>query len=146
MSKETKLFYQALIDVYNAHKQYSVQRFNKLDITTGQPKILSILLNKEGYLQKDLAHRCHVEPATMTSLLKKMELKGLIKKQQETVSGGKKAYAIYLTEKGRSKAWEVKQITDKAEAICFQGFTEEDKKMIIDCLSRIQTNLENQMN
>ena len=81
-----------------------MQEFQKLNITTGQPKVLSILSQKEGYLQKDLAERCHVEPATMTSILKKMEEKELIYKKSESVSGGKRAYAIYLTEQGRALA------------------------------------------
>lgn len=146
MTNETKQFHQAMIGVYNAHKQYCMQRFYKLDLTTGQPKVLSILLEKEGYLQKDLAVRCHVEPATMTSLLKKMELKRLIRKQQESVSGGKKAYSIYLTDKGRDLAVQVKQIINEAEEIGFQNFQEEDKQVIIDYLILIQNNLENKKN
>lgn len=119
-----------------------MQEFQKLNITTGQPKVLSILSKKEGYLQKDLAVRCHVEPATMTSILNKMVEKGLIYKKQESVSGNKRAYAIYLTEQGRDMASKVNKITDDMENISFQGFDDSDKHLLINLLSRIQANLE----
>ena len=119
-----------------------MQEFQKLNITTGQPKVLSILSQKEGYLQKDLALRCHVEPATMTSILSKMEGKGIIYKKHEFVSGGKRANAIYLTEQGREMASIVNSITDDMENISFQGFDDADKHLLINLLNRIQNNLE----
>ena len=97
MDHNTKHLHEALIGCYTAHKRYCVQQFQNLNLTTGQPKVLYILLNNEGYLQKELAQRCHVEPATMTSLLNNMIKKGLIYKNIVYVSGGKRAYAIYLT-------------------------------------------------
>jgi DNA-binding MarR family transcriptional regulator len=120
-----------------------MQEFQKLNITTGQPKVLSILSQKEGYLQKDLAVRCHVEPATMTSILKNMAEKELIYKKPESVSGNKRAYAIYLTERGHTMASKVNNITDDVENISFQGFDDSDKHLLINLLNRIQSNLEN---
>ena len=125
----------------NVHKQYNMQKFYKLGLTTGQPKVLSILYEKEGYLQKDLAKRCSVEPATMTSLLKKMEEKQLIFKQQESVSGGKKGYGIYLTEAGRKVAKQINEIVAESEKVCFQNFKPEEKDMFLKLMARVQNNL-----
>ncbi len=142
MSSSNPRLHTALIGCSAAHKKCSMREFQKLDLTTGQPKVLSILSQKEGYLQKDLAVRCHVEPATMTSILNNMLDKKLIYKKKESVSGGKRAYSIYLTEKGHEMAQKVNQIVDDIEVISYQSFREDEKQLLIHLLNRIQTNLE----
>lgn len=142
MSVHNTRLHTALIGSSSAHKKCSFQEFQQLNLTTGQPKVLSILYQNEGYLQKDLAERCHVEPATMTSLLSNMLKKELIYKKSEYVSGGKRAYAIYLTDYGRDMAVKVNKIIDDKEQLSFQGFNDDDKQLLIDLLNRIQSNLE----
>ena len=132
----------ALIDTYTAHKKSCFKEFQKLDLTTGQPKILSILYQKEGYLQKDLAERAHVEPATITSILNNMEKREFIYKKAVYVSGGKRANAIYLTEKGREMSDKIKKIIDDMEKLSYQGFSEDEKHLFISFLDRIQLNLQ----
>lgn len=138
---DNKRFHTALIASYYAHKKQSFSLFQKLNLTTGQPKVLSILWQKEGYLQKDLAKRCLVEQATMTSLLRKMEKDGLICKNAVFVSGGKRANAIYLTDKGREIAKKVNKIVAEIEEISLKGFDDAEKQLLINFLNRIQSNL-----
>ena len=45
-------------------------------LTPGQPKILDYLLHHDGAIQKDIAMFCHIEPASLTSILNGMEKKG----------------------------------------------------------------------
>lgn len=142
MTTKNKRIHTALIGSASAHKKYSMQAFQSLGLSTGQPKVLSILYENEGYLQKDLAMKCHVEPATMTSLLNNMLDKGLIYKNREIVSGGKRAYSVHLTDKGRGMASKVNDIVIDVETICFQGFLESEKQLLIELLNRLQTNLD----
>ena len=140
---ENQRLHTALISCYHAHKKHSFAEFQKLNLSTGQPKVLSILFHNEGYLQKDLAERCHVEPATMTSLLGKLEKDGLIYKKAVYVSGSKRANAIYLTEKGRDLAIKINLIVDEVENRSFKNFTETEKQLLISFLNRIRYNLQN---
>lgn len=142
MLNKSNRLHVALINTYSAHRRCSFKEFQKLNLSTGHPKVLSILYQKEGYLQKDLAKRCNVEPATMTSLLSNMEKKGLISKEAVYVSGGKRANAIYLTETGRHMAVKVNQIVDDMEAISFKGFSDDEKQLLINLLDRIWSNLQ----
>lgn len=142
MPSDNNQLHIALIGCSAAHKKNCMQEFQKLDLSTGQPKVLSVLSQKEGYLQKDLAVRCHVEPATITSILTNMAAKDMIYKKQESVSGGKRAYSIYLTEKGRDLAKQVNKIVESVEAISYQGFDDSEKHLLIHLLNRIQANLE----
>ncbi len=143
MFYERKNLHVALINTYSAHRRCCFREFQKLDLSTGQPKVLSILYREEGHLQKDLAMRCHVEPATMTSLLSNMEKKNLIRKEAVYVSGGKRANAVYLTETGRDMAIRVNKIIDDMEEISFKDFTEDEKAQLIGLLNRIESNLDN---
>lgn len=124
-----------------AHRKKCRQGFQEMNLTDGQPKVLANLLDNEGMLQKELANICCVEPATMTSLLRKMQEDGLIEKRQVSVSGGKRAYCIYLTEKGRSLAIEVNRIMDEAEVIAFEGFTPGEQRQFLEYIKRLTDNL-----
>ena len=135
-------FHRLLICASAAHKKYCRQRFQELDLTEGQPKVLAVLSAMENCLQKELAEACRVEPATMTSLITKMEERGFIARTRETVSGGKRAYRISLTEEGKRIALEVKGIIHAAEQQCFNGFTQEEKEDFLKQFARVAENLE----
>ena len=78
----------------------------------------------------------------MTSLITKMEERGLIVREREMVSGGKRAYRIRLTEEGRMIAVKVKEIIHVAEQQCFEGFTQDEKDGFLKQFARIAKNLE----
>lgn len=131
----------SLVGASAAHEKSCWAEFQKLDLSPGQPKVLSRLRYQEGYLQKELAAVCHVEPATMAVLLANMEKRQLIRKETTHVSGGKRAYRIFLTEQGRSMAERVDAIVDVIEERCYQGFTEVEKEQFIALLDRVMQNL-----
>ncbi|MBR5712434.1 MAG: winged helix-turn-helix transcriptional regulator [Lachnospiraceae bacterium] len=145
MSGDKKQFFHEMISLYYAHRAYNTRYYASLGLSPGQPKVLHVLYDEEGYLQKDLAARCRVEPATMTSLLSKMEKQDMIKKETVYVSGGKRAYAIFLTDHGRRLA---KQVSDKAEQsdeLALDGLSDEETESLISLMRRARTNLENHL-
>lgn len=137
----SKGLHVALIRAAGSHKKACRKEFLKMNLSEGQPKVLSFLKFKEGYLQKELAFACHVEPATMTSILKIMEKNNLIEKRITHVSGGKKAYQIYLTEFGRKKAEEVDDYVDILEEESLNGLSDEEQDLLISLLNRVADNL-----
>ena len=139
---EDNYLHVLLITASALHKKKSRQRFQELNLSEGQPKVLSVLQGIEGCLQKELAKACHVEPATMTSLLKNMEKQGLIRKETDFVSGSKRAYRIYFTEKGRGLAGEVNDIVRELEEICFCNFTDSEKDAFLKYFRKVVDNME----
>lgn len=131
----------ALVQASNAHAKACISAFSELNLSPGQPKVLSCLNFKEGYLQKELAALCRVEPATMTVLLNTMEKNGLIRKEISHVSGGKRAYRIFLTENGREVAQKVDGIVDGVERKSFQGFSAKEREDALRALEKIAANL-----
>lgn len=137
---EINLF-STLVNTSGAHAKACISEFTKLDLSPGQPKVLSRLLKQEGYLQKELAGLCGVEPATMTVLLNAMEKKGMIRKETSHVSGGKRAFRIYLTDEGRALAEKVDRIIQEVQETALAGFSEEEKEMLVSLNARIVENL-----
>ncbi|MBQ6696096.1 MAG: MarR family transcriptional regulator [Lachnospiraceae bacterium] len=133
--------HELLIRTSSMHRKKSRQYFQELELTDGQPKVLSILSKMEGCVQKELAEACRVEPATMTSLLKNMEQTNLIVKEKKQISG-KRAYGIYLTEEGKVLADKVEDIVVKMEQVSFAGFTPEEREQFLELFTRIYQNLE----
>ncbi len=131
----------SLLSASAAHQKSCWAGFRALDLSPGQPKVLSRLRYQEGYLQKELAALCYVEPATMVVLLSNMEKRGMIRKEVDHVSGGKRAFRIYLTDEGRRLADEVVRVVDEMEEKGFAGFSEEEKDLLICMLGRLAENL-----
>ena len=140
--EHTKLFL-ALLGASSAHADASRKAFSELGLTDGQPKILYILYRQDGYVQKDLAEICGIRQSTLTVLLARMEEQGYIYKEICHISGMKRAYQIFLTEKGRVKAQELELVIEELEKKSFNGFSEEEHQMILKLLSKVEENMKN---
>lgn len=109
------------------------------NLTPGQPKILDYLLFHDGAVQKEIAEACHIEPATITSVLLGMENKGLI--VRKNIDGNRRSLYVYLTSKGRSLAEQVALKFGVIEEKALLGFSGDEKEMLTVFLTRINKNL-----
>jgi DNA-binding MarR family transcriptional regulator len=57
------------------------------------------------------------------------------------VSGGKRAFRIFLTEEGKRLADQVNCVVEEMEEKGFAGFSEEEKDQLISLLGRLTENL-----
>ena len=135
-----KLFL-ALMEAQRAHGHLSLQGFQKLNLSEGQPKTLYILLRAEGCVQKELAEMARVRPASMTVLLDRMEKQGYILRKETRVSGGKRAYRVYMTAEGKAKARQVEELVEVLEERAFSGFSGEERNLLLQMLGRVADNL-----
>ncbi len=111
----------------------------KQDLTAGQPRMLNYLSQNNGCIQREIANDCNLEPASVTSVLNSMEKAELITRMP--VVGDKRALEVRLTEKGIEKKKIADEIAVKIENECFKGFTEEEKIVAKDFLTRIHKNM-----
>lgn len=138
-----KRFHHYLINIFHMHEKKSQMVFRELGLSKGQPKMIEIISNHEGCSQKELAKSCSIEPATVTSLLSKMQDKELIYKKPLLQENGIRIQQIFLTEKGHQIVTDVKKIVSEMEQISFQGFSEEEKQQCLSYLEKIFDNLQN---
>lgn len=137
-----EIIFLALMDTQTAHWNRSRKGFQELDLSDGQPKVLYILLSMDGCVQKELAKVCDIKPSSMTVMLDRLEQKGYVRREETKVSGGKRAFRVFLTKEGREIAEKVYTLMETIEEECFQGITEEEKKQLFTLLRRVKENLE----
>ncbi|MBO5523557.1 MAG: MarR family transcriptional regulator [Roseburia sp.] len=134
---EDTLHYLLMVNHLSVQKQLFAN-LKATDLTLGQPKVLDYLSGHDGAVQKEIASACHIEPASLTSILNGMEKKGLIiRKMRED---NRRYLYVYMTEKGREAAGLVNAAFEEIEHAALEGFSEEEKEMLLMFLTRIHTN------
>ena len=109
------------------------------DLSLGQPKILEYLKEYNGSSQKDIAKGCHIEAGSLTSVLGRMEEKGMI--ERKMLNGNRRSLYVFLTEKGERLQEVVEKEFDCLEEKAFEGISEEEKENFMDVFVRIFNNL-----
>lgn len=135
----SKSLHRAIINLAKEHRRRADIEFQKKGITHGQPKILSYLIQNDGCIQRELAENCHIEPATVTSILTSMEKQGFIYRKANDKD--KRVYNVFLTERGIEAQQDVDCIFKLLDEECFKGFTDEEKLQIITLLNKMYENL-----
>lgn len=98
-----------------------LDRVGALGLTSGQPKVLDFLLEQGEADQKTIAAYCEIEPATVGSILLRMENAGLVTRRQK--DGNRRSLYVSLTEKGRAAAEQTAQIFLETETQALSSFT-----------------------
>lgn len=114
-------------------------RLKDTGLTIGQPKVLDYLKNHDGSAQKDIASGCHIEQASLTSILSGMEKKNLI--SRKISADDKRSLKVFMTEKGREMQKRIEQEFDVLESQAFRNFTEQEYNNLIMSLEKIYSNL-----
>lgn len=112
----------------------------KIGLTSGQPKILDYLYEHEGSDQKTIAGYCEIEPATLGSILLRMEQKGLIERRQE--NGNRRSLFVYLTENGKEICEKMHDIFSQADEQAIEGISSGEIEEIKTLLTKICLNLD----
>lgn len=128
--------------VMAAHLQFQkflLTNIKDTDLTSGQPKVLEYLLYHDGAVQKQIAAACHIEPATITSVLLGMEKNGLIVRKNQ--NNNRRSLYVYLTDKGRELAARIRSEFEIIEENALAGFDEMEKETLVDLLARVNRNM-----
>ena len=108
---------------------------NKIGLTSGQPKILDFLLKSEEADQKTIASYCEIEPATVGSILMRMEENGLVLRRQK--EGNRRSLYVSLTEEGKQSAEKLMDIFNEAENMAVSNMTDEEIKVLKETLCKL---------
>lgn len=101
---------------------------SKIGLTAGQPKVLDFLQDRGEADQKTIAAHCEIEPATVGSILLRMERAGLIVRRQH--EGNRRSLFVSLTEEGRAAAKQVSEIFETAEAPVAAALSKEELELL----------------
>lgn len=101
-----------------------MEEAGKIGLTSGQPKILDFLLQYQEADQKTIAAYCEIEPATVGSILLRMEEGGLILRRQK--GGNRRSLYVSLTDQGMEAAEKLRDIFRNMEEEATRGLSQEE--------------------
>lgn len=114
-------------------------RLKDTGLTIGQPKILDYLKDHDGAGQKDIAHGCHIEPGTLTTLLNRMEDIDLV--ERRTLNGNRRSLYVFLTEKGKEQVELVTEAFSAMEEEAFRGMSETEHETLMRLMHQVYENI-----
>ncbi|GEB30832.1 MarR family winged helix-turn-helix transcriptional regulator [Brevibacillus parabrevis] len=129
----------AMGHVMKLHKKNVEYLIQNYDVYPGQPILLMRLAHTDGLIQKELARRIQVKPATLTVMINRMEKCGLVERRAD--ERDQRISRVFLTDKGRLATKAVKEALRVLELKCFEDFTDEEKIVLQGMLDRMHSNL-----
>ena len=108
-------------------------------LTIGQPKVLEYLSEHDGSNQTEIARGCHIEAASLTSVLNRMEERKLL--ERRTLNGNRRTYYVFLTSQGRDLAEKVRETFARLEEEAFQSVPRADREAFLRVFASIYDNL-----
>lgn len=116
-----------------------MEQLKDTGLTLGQPKVLDYLKDHDGASQKKIAAGCLIEAGSLTSILNRMEEKGLI--ERKMLNGNRRTFHIFMTESGKKNQKLVEETFEKIEETALNNISEEEQKVFMEIFHRIYRNL-----
>ena len=110
-----------------------MEQLKDTGLTLGQPKV------HDGASQKEIAAGCLIEAGSLTSILNRMEEKGLI--ERKMLNGNRRTFHIFMTESGKKNQKLVEETFEKIEETALNNVSEEEQKVFMEIFLRIYRNL-----
>ena len=121
-----------------------LEQLKDTGLTIGQPKILDYLKDHDGSNQKEIAKACFLEAGSLTTILNKMEEKGLI--ERRILNGNRRSFHIFMTEEGKKKQQLVSQAFAKIDETALSGVSAEEFQQFLAVYGKIYANLQGERN
>ena len=108
-------------------------------LSPGQPKVLEYLLAQGESNQKAIALGCEIEPATVGSILLRMERDGLICSAQH--QGNRRSLWVSLTPQGRQMPLRMEEIFCQADKQAAENLSPQEIQALRQMLGQVCENL-----
>ena len=108
-------------------------------LTIGQPKILDYLKDHDGSNQKEIAKACFLEAGSLTTILNRMEEKGLINRR--ILNGNRRSFHIFMTDEGKEKQQLISKTFSEIERKALYDISEEEFNIFMSVYQKIYKNL-----
>ena len=118
-----------------------LEQLKDTGLTIGQPKILDYLKDHDGSNQKEIARACFLEAGSLTTILNKMEEKGLI--ERRILNGNRRSFHIFMTEEGRKKQQLVENAFLQIEKKALANISADEFEQFMSVYQKIYSNLQN---
>ena len=125
--------------IYRYQRIFLNKELEPYGIGSGQFSFMMSLYLKDGVKQETLSRTYKLDKATVAKAIKKLEDTGYVYRKQDAED--KRAYNVFLTEKGKDIGAKMKEIAIKWDDIMIAGFSEEEKRLSAAFLERMEQNI-----
>jgi DNA-binding MarR family transcriptional regulator len=125
--------------VYHAQKNWVRPKMARIDLSPGQPKVLSHVYAHNHCMQKEIAEALDIEPATVSKILNNMVEAGLV--ERSPLEQRRRAESVSITPKGKRYYEKWNALCGDYEKLALQGFSEQEKAQLADFLHRMYQNV-----
>ncbi|MEN2257313.1 MarR family transcriptional regulator [Paraclostridium benzoelyticum] len=106
-----------------------------MGVGAGQFMFLVELYKGDGRSQEDLAETLNIDKGTTARAIKKLEEEGFLTREKDEID--KRAYKLYLTDKGKSVKTSIYEVLSKWEIYMTTNLTEEEHDIVRTLLRKI---------
>lgn len=120
--------------------RYHLRAQEKGLIPPSQMRMLEFIERNDGCTQAEVADEMQVSPASVAQSIKRMEASGFV--SRDVCRGNLRANSLHITEDGIRAKVQCRRVFDELETEMFAGFTDAEKELTSELLSRLISNLE----
>jgi DNA-binding MarR family transcriptional regulator len=128
-----------LAEVCRLHYARIRSEMQRLGLHRGQPRLLRLLWEREGRTHSELARSLHVQPATTTKMIQRMEKAGFVYRAADP--DDERVSRVMLTEKGRRVEGAVNGILQEIEQDALGEMSDGERGQLRALLERVRDNL-----
>ncbi|WP_237153036.1 MarR family winged helix-turn-helix transcriptional regulator [Oryzibacter oryziterrae] len=128
-----------LVQAARVQRTRAAVHLSRIGLHPGQEAVLKALADKDGQSMSELAAELAVQPPTVTKMISRLGIQGLLVRQTSAADG--RLARVYLTEAGRERATQVDAIWKKVEKEALAGLEDKDRKRLKKLLRQIEKNL-----
>ncbi|MFQ5924288.1 MAG: MarR family winged helix-turn-helix transcriptional regulator [Anaerolineales bacterium] len=105
------------------------------NLTATQYVVLGRLWEEDGISLTELGERLYLDNPTLTGVVDRMERDGLLQRQRD--DDDRRVVKVHLTAKGRILRDLIGDLGEQTDAEAWEGFTESQRKKLLNQLDRI---------
>lgn len=128
-----------LAQICKLHRARAHTLLEELGLYHGQPPMLFALWDQDGQTHSELAARLHIQPATLSKMVQRMESAGFVTRRDDPED--QRVSRVYLTVAGRAIKTDVEQVWRTLEGETFDGFTIEEHVLLRRFFLHMRENL-----
>jgi len=128
-----------LAHVCKTHRNKAGELLATIDLYVGQEMFLLQLWQQDGLSLSEMAELVHVQPATASRMLDRMEAAGLVERRPDVEDG--RVSRIYLKQEGRDLHEPVHHVWAELESISMSGMTNDERILLRRLLMQVYQNL-----
>ncbi len=128
-----------LAHVCKTHRNKAAELLATVDLYVGQEMFLLQLWKRDGLSLSEMAELVHVQPATASRMLDRMETAGLVERRQDIEDG--RVSRIFLTQEGQNLHEPVREVWAELENISMANLTADERILLRRLLLQVYQNL-----